>query len=405
MTTHVTDLVLDPLASDPSPLEDGQVWSNSADDRVKARLNGATQVLSHKAELDTHKATANEDHGITLEQARTAGNTLAGAIDMNGSAVQNVGGSASTDAASRGYVADQVNSKLRGLDWQESVLDRYDPTSGLPAHGAGDRYLSTATANGWTQNYIYESDGASWTETAPDEGTATLVEDEDLLYIYDGASWGQFGSAIDHGALTGNGDDDHTQYLLASGARAMSGDLDMGANDVTNVGLVDGVDVSDHSARHDPGGADALTTAAPAQGIGGGNTEGTAGSFARSDHDHKLRTTTGPTDLTIGAIADGEYVKRVGSVLQGAAAGGFLEQKAGRVLQAAFSGNPKKATVTFSTAMSTANYSVQLTPEGTGGFSPYTENKTTAGFDINANANNITRLVLMGWLATVDGET
>lgn len=46
-----------------------------------------------------------------------------------------------------------------------------------------------------------------------------------------------------HDALTGLADDDHTQYLLVDGTRAMSDDLDMGTNAITNVGNVDGVDV------------------------------------------------------------------------------------------------------------------------------------------------------------------
>ena len=41
--------------------------------------------------------------------------------------------------------------------------------------------------------------------------------------------------AIDHGALSGLGDDDHTQYLLVSGTRAMTGALDMGTFKVTNM--------------------------------------------------------------------------------------------------------------------------------------------------------------------------
>ncbi len=48
----------------------------------------------------------------------------------------------------------------------------------------------------------------------------------------------------DHGNLAGLGDDDHTQYLRADGSRAMSDDLNMGANAITNVGNVDGRDVS-----------------------------------------------------------------------------------------------------------------------------------------------------------------
>ena len=48
----------------------------------------------------------------------------------------------------------------------------------------------------------------------------------------------------DHGALSGLGDDDHTQYLLADGSRALSGNLTVAAS-VT----IDGVDISAHAAN------------------------------------------------------------------------------------------------------------------------------------------------------------
>lgn len=41
---------------------------------------------------------------------------------------------------------------------------------------------------------------------------------------------------IDHGSLTGLGDDDHTQYILVAGTRAFTGDQSMGSNQLTNVG-------------------------------------------------------------------------------------------------------------------------------------------------------------------------
>lgn len=43
-------------------------------------------------------------------------------------------------------------------------------------------------------------------------------------------------SAIDHGGLGGLGDDDHTQYTLADGTRAFTGDQSMGTNQLTNLG-------------------------------------------------------------------------------------------------------------------------------------------------------------------------
>jgi len=42
------------------------------------------------------------------------------------------------------------------------------------------------------------------------------------------------GSISDHGSLAGLSDDDHPQYLLADGTRAMTADLDTGGFDIVN---------------------------------------------------------------------------------------------------------------------------------------------------------------------------
>lgn len=55
----------------------------------------------------------------------------------------------------------------------------------------------------------------------------------------------------------------------------------------------------------------------PSQGIGGGNTAGVSPLVAHADHDHTLRETSGPTDLTMGSILDNESVRRVGGQLAG----------------------------------------------------------------------------------------
>lgn len=101
---------------------------------------------------------------------------------------------------------------------------------------------------------------------------------------------GVVSAATNHGSLTGLTNDDHHQYLLVSGTRAMTGALNMGGQAITNVGNVDGVDVSAHASRHLPNGADPLTTAAPTISVSStsANATGTANSFARSDHSHAL---------------------------------------------------------------------------------------------------------------------
>lgn len=62
----------------------------------------------------------------------------------------------------------------------------------------------------------------------------------------------------------------------------------------------------------------AIVAAAPPIGIGASNSEGAASSFARSDHNHTIRETSGPQDLTVGSILNGESVRRIsGAVLAG----------------------------------------------------------------------------------------
>lgn len=103
---------------------------------------------------------------------------------------------------------------LLALDWQNSVLSRFDPTVALPVGPSdGDRYISLATANGWTSNNIYQWNDATatWDETASNEGYASWVEDENKVYVFNGASWVAIGTTTDHNILAnlqgGNGSD------------------------------------------------------------------------------------------------------------------------------------------------------------------------------------------------------
>lgn len=116
---------------------------------------------------------------------------------------------------------------------------------------------------------------------------------------------GASGGVTAHAELTGLNNDDHTQYLLTNGSRAMSGNLDMGSGNITNVGSVDGVDISAHASRHNPGGADALATAAAGDLlVGDSAAEGSVASFARSDHVHGVSAGT-PVNVTKDTNAEG----------------------------------------------------------------------------------------------------
>ena len=114
-----------------------------------------------------------------------------------------------------------------------------------------------------------------------------------------------------------------TDFLRADGSWAAPPGVplsDTDPVDVTKAAASEGTatESSRQDHKHD------VTTAAPTTGIGAANSEGSATSLARSDHDHKLRETDGPTDLTIGAVEDGEFLKRDGTAIVGQASSGNL---------------------------------------------------------------------------------
>jgi len=92
-----------------------------------------------------------------------------------------------------------------------------------------------------------------------------------------------------HSALINLDVDSHLQYLPRTGSRPMTGNLDMGNNNITNINLVKGVDVSAHASRHLPNGSDPLPTNTPLSiGFQNQNEEGISNTFARGDHKHKV---------------------------------------------------------------------------------------------------------------------
>lgn len=425
MGLRITGILFDELTADPGTPIEGQVWYNTTAQRLRVRRNGVTQDLIDSVDLSTHVAASNP-HAVTLELARTAGATLAGAFSMGSNKITSLAApTVAGDAAEFQWVIDQINSKLNGHDWQESVIDKDLATPpGSPA--TGDRYIvATGGTGAWVgkDGQIAEWDGSAWVFAIPNEGFTTRVMDENLLYIHDGTAWGPLAATIDHGALIGLADDDHTQYLLINGTRAMSGDLDMGANDIVNVGLVDGVNLPAHAARHEVGGADEVAHGNQA----GGTLHALASaSGAGFQPQSNLVAVTDPgvsDDNTGGYVVgsrwanvstDEEFVcldastgAAVWKSTTTSAGGGFLAHKAGRVLAASFAGSPKKATVTFSTAFADANYAVALTALTTNDteYEPSVESQVAGSFVINLGSNSTSDLTHMGWIAVKDGES
>jgi len=94
------------------------------------------------------------------------------------------------------------------------------------------------------------------------EGTSGITQIEDIRPTIAFRAGGVNASSV-HGNLLGLTADDHTQYLLVSGARAMSGNLDMGTNNIVSAGTINGVTIQSHATRHQFGGLDPVGSTTP----------------------------------------------------------------------------------------------------------------------------------------------
>lgn len=106
----------------------------------------------------------------------------------------------------------------------------------------------------------------------PSTGEIFWRSDLEQLFRWDGATWQPLaaGNVItDHGALSGLGDDDHPQYQLRSEQGVANGYPSLDANLIVEQAV------------------------------------------------NLIRESSGPTDLTVGAIADGQLIQRVGSGIVG----------------------------------------------------------------------------------------
>jgi len=166
------------------------------------KVSGAT--TDNLASLDSNGNL--QDSGIAKDDVILKDGSVAFTSPVSG-----VTPTANAHLATKSY----VDSVAQGLDWQDSVLDK-DLNTPPASPSTGDRYIVGSSPTGdWSgrTNDVAEWNGSSWDFTTPNEGFACWVEDEDALYVFNGTSWVQFGSTLDHGALQGLSDDDHPQYL------------------------------------------------------------------------------------------------------------------------------------------------------------------------------------------------
>ncbi|ETR69196.1 MAG: hypothetical protein OMM_04090 [Candidatus Magnetoglobus multicellularis str. Araruama] len=142
-----------------------------------------------------------------------SGGTVTGQISMDGNQINDLGKpSLDTDAATKFY----VDSRVQGIDWQETVIDIIDPVTDFPVNPvAKDRYIALTDGNDWIKNYIYEFNGQSWDETAPQKHFAVWVNEKGGQYVYDDdqQEWTLISGSFLHDHLSGLSGGKNEEYF------------------------------------------------------------------------------------------------------------------------------------------------------------------------------------------------
>jgi hypothetical protein len=292
-----------------------------------ANIGGGTLTQLNNAITDTDL--------VGIARTITAGNGLTGGGDLSTDRTINIAAADSTitvnaDSIQVGVITD-TNHGARGGGTLHAVVTTsvngfmsYADKTKIDGIAAGAQVNpniwsiftdGTTTASPGTQSDSFRFRSANSILSVAIGSNDVTYGDNLLLTVNQGS--------IDHGSITGLSDDDHNIYLLVSGTRAMTGNLNMGGQQITNVGNVDGVDVSAHASRHNPGGIDAISTSTTSNSaVLCGNTasEGTSTSLARADHIHYVPANTTPSSVgstnTIGtstSLARADHVHAIGT--------------------------------------------------------------------------------------------
>lgn len=220
----------------------------------------------------------------------------------------------------------------------------------------------------YDQDDAVQYEGSSWVAKRRTDGLPGRSTAWDLLAAkgFDGVSFGAGDAAAaagvtDHGLLTGLADDDHPQYQLRSEKGAAGGYASLdGGGKVPDAQIPAAIardaEVSAAIAAHEAAPDPHPQYLTPAEGNAAYDAIGAAAS-AVSTHEaaadphtqyqkesekeaangyagldangavalaKALRETSGPTNLAVGAVADGQFLKRVGGTIVGAAPGGSV---------------------------------------------------------------------------------
>jgi hypothetical protein len=197
--------------------------------------------------------------------------------------------STASDLTFDSYYGTGNDNTKRSLAQTQLDITNYDSSGTLTGMGAGEyrcdtifmtsdnkffiKYGTTTNADPVTARA--EARAIVWTKITDTaiplakiivkQGTGVETEGTDIIdvrpFINYGTAAQAGGSPLSHGSLSDLDVDDHTQYLLADGTRALGGSLDFNSNNITNIGTINSITLETHADRHLSGGADPIAVA------------------------------------------------------------------------------------------------------------------------------------------------
>jgi len=330
-----------------------------------------------------------------------------------------------------------VDSVAQNLDWQDSVINFQNTPPGSPSNE--DRYVVVSGTGTWSghDDDIAEWNGTSWDYTTPNEGFALWDETGDRLMVYNGSQWVRFGSTVIHGNLSGlqggttgqyfhltqasysaltsyggvsNASSEHIhddRYYTENEVDTISGSLQTQIDSINNdfderaqdaVGTVmsgvGGVTVTYNDS------ANTITVS----GVQGITDHGDLSGLSDDDHTQYIRvdgtrgftaTVSGIDPVQASDLATKNYVDNRTT---------YRIYEHGRQ---AISNGSSQVTVTFSTALSNTNYTVNVSLENTTDSPPsiyafIVSSKTTTGFTVTFMGDIDSANYVLNWSVIPD---
>lgn len=193
------------LSGGQSPLD----WQESVKDKdldaaPGGPANGDRYIIANRSDAITAVDQGTKKFSFATDQA--ARFTASDRIEIAGS------------TGNDGYYT--VASATYNAPNTEVIVDEAipDPTAdGNMIHIGGAWNFAVAAIDTWNKIATYSTAALAWEYYTPTEGAVTRTEDDNLLWVFDGSSWGRFEASLDHGTLLGRADDDHSGYPWSAG--------------------------------------------------------------------------------------------------------------------------------------------------------------------------------------------